>query len=52
MYCPILCINPNHHAASFDQCMQEACAWWVGDGTTGKCAICQLGVYAADQTTG
>lgn len=48
MYCPILCINPKNSANSFGQCMKEACAWWITIGNTGKCAICQMGVYAAN----
>jgi hypothetical protein len=47
MYCPILCINPNNSTASFNQCMQEACAWWIIADNKGKCAICQMGVYSA-----
>ena len=47
MYCPLLCINPDHHEISFGQCIEEACAWWISDDTTGKCAICQMGAYAA-----
>ncbi|MDR3561759.1 MAG: hypothetical protein P4N59_10040 [Negativicutes bacterium] len=48
MYCPLLCINPDNKVASFGQCLQGACAWWITAGTTGKCAICQMGVYAAN----
>jgi len=47
MYCPLLCINPNN-MVSFSQCVEDACAWWVTTGTTGKCAICHMGVYAAN----
>ena len=46
MYCPLLLINPNNTAVSFGECMEDACAWWIG-GATGKCAICQMGEYAA-----
>ncbi|HEY3426832.1 MAG TPA: hypothetical protein VGL27_18705 [Negativicutes bacterium] len=48
MYCPLLCINPNHSTVSFGQCLEAACAWWLVSGDTGKCAICQMGVYAAN----
>lgn len=48
MYCPILCINPNNTMISFGQCVKEACAWWIADGENGKCAICQMGEYAAN----
>lgn len=48
MYCPILCINPKNSTVSFEQCLEDACAWWITVGTTGKCAICQMGVYAAN----
>ncbi len=53
MYCPLLCIKPENNLVSFCQCLEEACAWWITAGTTGKCAICQLGVSAAvaDETT-
>ena len=47
MYCPLLCIKPENTTVFFCQCMEEACAWWIANGTTGKCAICQMGVYAA-----
>ena len=49
MYCPLLCIKPENSSAFFCQCMKEACAWWIATGTTGKCAICQMGVYVANQ---
>ncbi|CVK20751.1 hypothetical protein [Sporomusa sphaeroides] len=49
MYCPLLCVKPENSSAFFCQCMKEACAWWIATGTTGKCAICQMGVYAANQ---
>lgn len=49
MYCPLLCIKPENSSAFFCQCMKEACAWWIATGTTGKCAICQMGIYAANQ---
>ena len=48
MFCPLLCIKPdNNTMVSVGQCMKEACAWWITDNNTGKCAICQMGVYAA-----
>jgi hypothetical protein len=46
MYCPVLCINPDNRKVSFGQCMQDACAWWITTGTGGKCAMCQMGLYA------
>ena len=48
MVCPILCINPDNNNISLGQCMQEACAWWVAAGDSGSCAICRMGVYAAN----
>lgn len=47
MYCPILCINPNNNTVPFSQCLEAACAWWIVSGGTGKCAIRQMGEYAA-----
>ena len=51
MYCPLLCIHPNNNTAFFAQCLEDACAWWITIDGTGKCAICQLGVYAGKQPT-
>lgn len=48
MYCPILCINPDNKVTSFGQCLQGACAWWIASGSIGKCAVCQMGAYAAN----
>ncbi|MBP2655793.1 MAG: hypothetical protein H6Q73_3362 [Firmicutes bacterium] len=48
MYCPLLCSKPDNTAVSFGQCMEEACAWWIS--STEKCAICELGVYAGNQS--
>ena len=48
MICPLLCINPKNKTVAFGQCLQGACAWWVTVGATGKCALCQMGVYAAN----
>ena len=50
MFCPLLCIKPDNTMVSVGQCMEEACAWWITDtNSTGKCALCQMGVYAAKQ---
>lgn len=50
MYCPLLRNKPTSNEVAFGQCLEAACAWWSGDDTTGKCAICQIGIYAAEQT--
>jgi predicted RNA-binding Zn ribbon-like protein len=50
MFCPLLCIKPDNIMVSVGQCMEEACAWWIIDNSTGKCAICQMGEYAAKQS--
>jgi len=47
MFCPLLCIKPDNTMVSVGQCMKEACAWWIIDNGLGKCAICQMGEYAA-----
>ena len=50
MLCPILCINPDNNKVALGQCLQEACAWWVtAGGGSGSCAICQMGLYAANR---
>ncbi len=46
MYCPLICMKPKNEVVSFGQCLEDACAWWITVDSTGKCAICQLGVYA------
>ena len=48
MYCPLLCIKPENNLVSFCQCLEEACAWWIITGDTGKCAMVQMGVSAAN----
>lgn len=48
MYCPLLCMNPDSSVASFGQCKEEACAWWIITDDIGKCAICQLGEKATN----
>jgi len=48
MYCPLLCINPDSTVASFGQCKEEACSWWIIIDDIGKCAICQMGEKAAN----
>lgn len=50
MFCPLLCIKPENTLVSFGQCLEEACAWWIKEDTTGKCALCRMGEYAAKQT--
>ncbi|VBB09663.1 Hypothetical protein LUCI_4961 [Lucifera butyrica] len=47
MYCPIFGMNPNNSTIPFSECIKDACAWWIVSGTTGTCAICKMGEYAA-----
>ncbi|MEN6411982.1 MAG: hypothetical protein ABFC84_04330 [Veillonellales bacterium] len=49
MFCPLLSIKSDNPKISFGQCMEGACAWWVVNNGTGKCAICKMGDYAAKQ---
>lgn len=49
MLCPLLCIRPDNILVADNQCLKEACSWWVTYNNTGACALCRIGEYAAKQ---